>query len=139
MGLLVSTVGVFATLLKLVGDRKEPPPTPSYQQQIKSLDETRSGIEGLLKFIAAQRDQLTASQKTIETLKSEEVRLKPIVEADKKVTDAMFAAQEARNEATQRQQAILGFVLGVLSSLMATSVWVLGNNLIKRYKASHGP
>ena len=134
MGLLLSTIGVFITVLRIMGDKTPPPPSPTYQQQINSLDQTRAGVENLLKFIDAQRDQLAASQKSIETLKDEEGRLRPLVEADKKVIDGMFSAQEARNEAAQRRQTILGFCLGVLSSLMATFLWVLGSNLLKRYR-----
>jgi hypothetical protein len=110
--------------------------TPTYQEQIRSLNQTRDGVENLLKFIDTQREQLTASQNMLESLKMEEGRLKPIVEADRKVIDSMFAAQEARNEAAQKQQAIFGFVLGVSSSLMATCLWVLGGYLFKRYKSS---
>lgn len=138
IGLFLSAVGVFVGVRDVISTNKHPPP-PSYELQIKSLDQTRDSVEQLLKFIETQREQLTASQRAIDALKTEEDRLKPLVEADKKVIDAVFAAQEARNEQAQRRQTWLGFVLGVLSSLMASFVWSIGYTLYKRRKAAGTP
>jgi hypothetical protein len=58
-------------------------------------------------------------------LKKEHEQLKPVVDADRKTIDALFSAQEARNQAAQNVERWIGFTLGVISSLVASFFWAV--------------
>jgi ABC-type multidrug transport system fused ATPase/permease subunit len=95
----------------------------SYERQVKALDETRVNLRSLIEFVDNERRQLELSQQALQSIKSEQERLKPLVESDRKVIDAFFAAQEAQNQAAQSTERWTGFILGVLASLIASFVW----------------
>jgi septal ring factor EnvC (AmiA/AmiB activator) len=127
LGLTLSLAGYIVTLVK---SKNHPPPT--YDAQIKSLDQTRASIEQLMQFIDTQRQQLAASQQALASMQSEEDRMKPLVAADRKVIDAIFAAQEGRNAAAQSHERWLGFAMGICTSLIATFLWSIGSILHRR-------
>ncbi|WP_291809583.1 hypothetical protein [Limnobacter sp.] len=95
----------------------------SYAKQVQALDETRTSLQSLLEFVDSERRNLQLSQQALQSLKTERERLQPLVESDRKTIDALFAAQEARNQAAQSTERWIGFGLGVLSSLIASIVW----------------
>ncbi|MBU1691785.1 MAG: hypothetical protein KJ958_04510 [Gammaproteobacteria bacterium] len=95
----------------------------SYAKQVQSLDETRASLQSLLEFVDNEKRNLQVSQQTLQALKNEQERLKPLVESDRKTIDALFSAQEARNQAAQSTERWIGFGLGALSSLVASLVW----------------
>ncbi|HOY79679.1 MAG TPA: hypothetical protein PLN33_17820 [Hyphomonadaceae bacterium] len=95
----------------------------SYAKQVQALDETRTSLQSLLEFVDSERRNLQRSQQALQSLKTEHERLQPLVESDRKTIDALFAAQEARNQSAQSTERWIGFGLGVLSSLIASVVW----------------
>jgi len=92
-------------------------------------------LEGLLQFVDSQREQLKKSENALTSMKHEHDKFKPLIEADRRIIDALFAAQEARNKDAQKQERWIGFGLGVFASLIASFVWALVYGLIKRKKA----
>lgn len=111
---------VFAVL---VARYYEPKTDNNYTLQMRSLDNTKAAIGSLLQFVDEQKKQLRMSQAAIEALKVEQSRLQPVVEADRKLIDAMFAVQEQRSQAAQSRERWMGFGLGVLASLIASIVY----------------
>ena len=105
-----------------------------YAKQLQALDETRASLQSLLEFVDNERRQLELSEQALQSLKSEHERLKPIVESDRKTIDALFAAQEARNQAAQSTERWIGFGLGVLASLIASLVWAVIVYAVRRNK-----
>lgn len=104
----------------------------SYSKQLESLNQVRSNLEGLLEFVDLQRAQLKQEEATLTTMKTEHETLKPLLETDKRVIDAIFAAQEMRNQQAQMTERWIGFGLGVLASLIASFVWAVATFFVRR-------
>jgi hypothetical protein len=68
----------------------------SYQQQINQLKQTETNIRQLLEFVNIQKRTLREAEDTISVLKSEKEKLKPIVDSDRAVVEALFRVQEER-------------------------------------------
>jgi len=62
----------------------------SYKDQVDRLNEMETNVTQLLSFIEGQKQTLNATQDTILKLETERERLKPLVESDKKVVEAVF-------------------------------------------------
>lgn len=106
----------------------------NYATQVRSLDETRVNLNSLIAFVDSQKQQLEASHQALQTIKSEHERMKPLLESDRKVIDAIFAAQEARNQSAQSSERWIGFGLGVVASLVASLVWAIITYILRRKK-----
>lgn len=94
-----------------------------YETQIDQLETTEKNIKELLQFIDHQKSSLRNTQDTILELKQEQEKLKPLVESDKKIVDAIFKAQEERNSANIWRERWIGFGVGILASLIASFIW----------------
>jgi vacuolar-type H+-ATPase subunit I/STV1 len=70
----------------------------NYKTQIEQLDQTENGIKQLLSFIDLQKQNIREAEDTVSSLKKEREALKPLVESDKAVVEAIFQAQEKRSE-----------------------------------------
>lgn len=94
----------------------------NYSVQAQKLEETKSNLQALLQFVEDERTTLAASEQALRSLQQEHEQLRPLVESDRKTIDALFAAQEARNQAAQSNERWIGFALGVVSSLLASFI-----------------
>jgi Na+-transporting NADH:ubiquinone oxidoreductase subunit NqrC len=103
----------------------------NYQTQIQQLNQTENNIKQLLQFVETQKMTLRNTEDTISSLKSEQEKLKPLVESDRSVVDAIFRAQEERNSTSIWRERWIGFGLGVVASLFASFLWFVINLLIK--------
>ena len=129
----LSILGATATLvgqLYFMANRK--PDHFEYAGQLEALDKAKTSIQSLGTFIDQQKKQLQLSQTAIDALKDEEKRLHPLVDADRKVIDAMFAVQEQRNQAAQSRERWIGFGFGVLASLIASVLYAFISVAVKR-------
>lgn len=108
----------------------------SYATQIASLEQTKANLNGLLEFIDQEKQQIELSQKAIQAMKSEHERLLPLVETDRKVIEAMFATQEARNQVAQKNERWIGFGLGIFASLVASLIISIAAYILKLRKAT---
>lgn len=98
----------------------------NYTKQVQALNDTRANLQSLMAFVDEERQQLKVSQLALQSLKTEHDQLKPLVDTERKAIDALFSAQEARNQSALSTERWTGFGLGVLSSLVASFVWALG-------------
>lgn len=96
-----------------------------YDSQINQLKETEKNIKHLLKFIDFQKTNLRETQDAIEGLKEERKKLKPLVESDKAVVEAVFKAQEERQRKNIWRERWIGFAFGLVASLLASFLWFL--------------
>jgi hypothetical protein len=106
----------------------------NYTKQMETLNQVKESIEGLLEFVDAQREQIKLTEGALSSMKSEHEKLKPLIEADRRVIDAFFAAQEVRNQETQTKERWIGFGFGVIASMMASFLYQLISLIIKRRK-----
>jgi hypothetical protein len=88
----------------------------------------------LLNFIEVEQRNLKVSEQALIALKREHEQLKPLVDSDRKTIDALFAAQEARNQAAQSTERWIGFGLGVGSSLVASLILAIISYTRRRSK-----
>jgi len=114
----ISTIGVIATGGGLVREFTRKQGTVSFEHQIKTLNQVEQSINTLKAFVVEQRENLRHSEQAISQLKEEEKKLKPIVQANWEVIDALFALQAERLSRNNWLERALGFFLGVLSSLI---------------------
>lgn len=96
-----------------------------YQTQLKQLNQTQSNIEQLLNFIEMQKRNIRETEDAVLLLKKEQETLKPIVESDKAVVEALFRAQEDRTRASIWRERWIGFAFGVVASLVASFIGFL--------------
>ncbi len=105
-----------------------------YDSQLTQLDITVKNLKDLLLFVHSQKSKLQESQSTIEKLKQEHQTIKPLVDADKKVIDALFSVQENRYKNRVWLDRLYGFVFGVLASLLASAIWFLGARSLNKFR-----
>lgn len=108
----------------------------NYSVQAQKLEETKSNLKALLQFVEEERTSLAASEQALRSLKREHEQLRPLVESDRKTIDALFAAQEARNQAAQNTERWIGFALGVVSSLLASFIWAVASYVRRRKRTA---
>jgi len=99
-----------------------------YQSEIEKLDQITDNLQSLESFINQQRINLTESENILNQIKEERKDIAPLLEADKKVIDAIFLQQEKNIEAEKRES----FWSGVLASLVAALIFELGRFLYFR-------
>jgi hypothetical protein len=131
--IIVAAVGIVVQLAFLRTPSKVD--NPDYSTQLRSLDKTRDAIQSLVTFIEQQKKQLQLSHAAVDALKAEQDRLHPLVEVDRKIINAMFAVQEARNQAAQARERWIGVGLGVLASLLASTLYSIVLRIAGRKEA----
>lgn len=94
----------------------------SYAAQLNNLKQTESTIKNLLNYIENQKSKLQESEDILNNLRSEKKRLEPLVNADRDVVKAMFEYQDRSQKNERWIGYIASFILGILSSLMATVI-----------------
>jgi hypothetical protein len=92
----------------------------SYGTQIAEMTRMEQSLHNLTDFVQGQKTKLKESEDLIAYLKSEQERLKPFVDADRKAIQAVFDLQDERNRSTLWRERWIGFGLGVLASLIAS-------------------
>ena len=103
-----------------------------YTSRLSQLAQVEVALRDLTEFVVTQRKELVQERQAIASLKSERDALLPLVQADRHAIDALFTAQELRNQKAQREGRWYGFGLGILSSLGASFLWLLGTLVLKR-------
>jgi|ERR1039458_1984410 TolA-binding protein len=98
----------------------------TYSQQLQQLDGVQQGLRDLSDFVSQQRTRLQESEQLVSKLQEEKQRIEPLVQADRKVVDAVFQLQEQRAAAAISRERWIGFGLGVAASLLASFLYAVG-------------
>lgn len=106
----------------------------NYHTQIEQLNDTEENINQLLNFVKQQRVNLKATQTTLDSLKTEKEKLEPLVESDRKVVKALFNAQEERNRSEISRERWIGFGLGILASILASTILMVIRSFVSKGK-----
>jgi hypothetical protein len=104
----------------------------SYNEQLQALNNVQGSLNSLIEFVEMQKTKLKESEDLIVSLRIEQEKLKPVVEADRKTVEALLSLQAERNERNIRQERWYGFGLGVVSSIVASFIFSVIVFLIKR-------
>jgi hypothetical protein len=126
---IFSIIGSILTVVAFAWTMMTSAPKDSYSSeafvaQIEQLNTTQEGLENLLIFIKAQREDLELSQRKIEDLRTEKERLEPLVNSDREIVESIFQEQELRNIKAQKRERWIGFGLGFVASIIS-SVFLL--------------
>ena len=105
---------------------------PDFAIQMRALNDTELSLKELVAFVEAQKQSLTESQSIVEKLKNEEQKLRPMVEADRQMVDAVLQAQAARERSYIWVDRIVSFLLGIASSIVASLIYSAMRRVIRR-------
>jgi 2C-methyl-D-erythritol 2,4-cyclodiphosphate synthase len=121
VGVMVAITALSGTVIKYFSGESK---NPTFEQQISKLNETEQSLKTLMQFVQDQQKKLKESQNVVADLKSQHEKLKPVVDADQKVVDAILDAQATRSNVHVWRERGIGFVLGTLSSMLAAGlIW----------------
>ena len=121
--LIASIAGLIGSIGQVYFDFQKKEDNLVYEKQIDSLNEVVKNIDTLRAFVVQQKESLTISQQSLAELKKKQDILKPVVEADQKTIDAIFALQEENNRKNVWWERAIGFFLGIAGSLIASLIW----------------
>lgn len=99
--------------------------TSTFAAQTRQLDQAQAALRELGSFLDGQREKLSEGERTIQALRAERERLQPLVTADRRAVDALFAAQEERNHQAQSRERWFGFAVGIVASFLASILWYI--------------
>lgn len=126
-GMGISTIGIFNDINQFLDPfdifLKGNETSNSYKEQLKALNSVENSLKNLESFIHLQKSKLNESERIIKSLEEERNKLKPLVEADQKIINAMFAIQEERKRTSIWIDRGIGFLMGISSSLIASLIW----------------
>lgn len=131
----LTVLGVLFTITLIVGgitaaeyfkeaDFKSRAPE-SIAVQLDELDKFDEGLKNLTAFVQLQKEQLTEQQKVISELEKKRSELEPIVESQTEVVEAIFRVQEQREQRGKWFDVGLGFILGIIGSLISSVIFKL--------------
>lgn len=95
----------------------------TYDKQLEVLSQVLSSINNLKSFVNIQKNELQEQQAILERVKKEKEKLSLVVKADRQVVEALFRIQAERNRTSVWTERLIGFLLGVIGSLVATVVF----------------
>ena len=98
---------------------------PEFKVQVEQLDQVTNGLHALLSFVEEQRRRINVEQETVERLSRERAELEPIILAQRQVIYQIFKIQEARATRDKWWNYGIGFLLGLISSMTASTVFFI--------------
>lgn len=103
----------------------------SYDVQLAELDKLQDSLKNLQDFVRTQKRALEDSQKTLDELRQQEQQLRPVVEADRKLVEAVLAFQRAEQRREMWKDRTIGFVLGFIASILASILYGMISNRLR--------
>ncbi|QTD35574.1 hypothetical protein [Pseudomonas fluorescens] len=138
LSMLIAAIGAGISIYAIELDQKKQESkrleSNNYQLQLTQLNDTEKNIKQLLEFVKSQQASLRETEDSISKLRSEREKLQPLVELDKSTIEAIFRAQEERVSASVWRERIIGFVIGIVASLIASFIWYIATIFINKSK-----
>lgn len=123
LALMASIIGLLVSAGQVYFDYQKKQEDLTYEKQIESLNNVVKSIDTLREFVVEQKENLTKSQQSLSELKAKQEQLKPVVEADQKTIDAIFALQAEQNRKNVWWERAIGFFIGIAGSLVASLIF----------------
>jgi hypothetical protein len=92
----------------------------TFKSQLTKLEEMKKGLESAKFFIDSQKQSLLKAQNQLTELKTEKEKLKPLVQADRELVDAILKIQAKRTHSNTWYERFIGFGFGIAASLIAS-------------------
>jgi hypothetical protein len=141
VGFLAGVLAAIITIITMISasiTRKEPD-TEDFATQLQRLNATEKSLKDLLEFVSSQRTKLKDAEKVLETLKEEHAKLRPVVEADRKVVEAVLQAQSDQQSVSVARERWIGAGMGVATSMFATFLCSVLVWVYRRYRPAVPP
>lgn len=110
--------------------------SPSFTQQINELDRTEIGLKNLQDFVTKQKQELKETQDLLSKLEQEREKIEPLLKADRALVDALleqyYQIQIRKNEENVWKERGIGFIIGVASSLVASILWFVIPQIVRK-------
>jgi len=118
------TSAILSIILFLVkGLREKQERTDEIKVQSAKLQAMIDNLDELKSFVESQRKRIEEEEIIVNQLKNEKEQLKPIVQADKEVVNAIFSIQENRQRKSVWIDRAIGFFIGIFSSIAASYIF----------------
>ena len=120
--LFIAIVSALISIIIIV-NQKEPPNVQTgslYTSQIQTLDGVERSLEKLTSFVRQQKQMIQEAQGTLEGLKNEQDKLKPLLEADRRVVESLLQIQAEKQNREIWSERATGFFIGIAASLVAS-------------------
>jgi hypothetical protein len=97
--------------------------TIDYSRMIEKLAHMAKSLSDLSAFLEREQSRVAETESTINELQKKKAQLEPVVTTQRETVDAILAAHAARVRASTWKDRLVGFSIGVLSSLVAAFIW----------------
>jgi hypothetical protein len=94
------------------------------ETQISQLNEMQKSLKELQNFITLQKGKLQSESAALSDIRKEKEKLEPIVNADRKAIQSIIEFQENKYRGQVWKERAIGFIIGFISSLLASFVIV---------------
>lgn len=123
--IIVSIVAISIQFFEKHEKEKVKQENATYEKQLERLTQVQASINDLAQFVTQQQQQLRKSQETLITLEREKEKLKPIVESDRQIVDAILQLQAEKSKQNVWIERGMGFLIGIVGSLIASVIWTV--------------
>ncbi len=87
------------------------------------IDVLQKNLEHLFLYVENQKRQIATQEKMLAQLSAEKEELEPVVKAQRTLVSKILELEHERYQSRQWLEAGMGFLLGVISSLLASAMW----------------
>ncbi len=117
---------ILLNILRLIVGREEK--TDDIKVQSDKLQSMVNNLDELKKFVESQKMRIEEEEVIVNKLKNEKEQLKPLVDADQEIVNALFSIHEKRQKKNIWIDRAMGFFIGIVSSIAASYIfkWVQG-------------
>jgi hypothetical protein len=97
--------------------------TGEYSAVIERIEAIGKQLSELSEFLEKERARVADTEATIRQLKDEQTKLEPLVHTQREVVEAILSAHSERTVRYAWKERLVGFVLGMIASLIASLVY----------------
>lgn len=108
-----------------------------YETQLSELSKVETSLRNLTEFVRTQKARLKDSEDLIAALKTEQQRLTPFVEADRRVVKAVLELQQQQAQAGVTRERWIGFGMGILASTVASFLYGIVGSFLRKRRATN--
>jgi hypothetical protein len=94
-----------------------------YTVIIANIGSMEKQLNALAEFLKGERAKISESETTLQNLENEKARLEPVVMTQRETVNAILSAHAKTTALRARKERLLGFMSGVLTSLLASMIF----------------
>jgi hypothetical protein len=124
VSVLLAYIGISMAAVQMLNNISEEQRSKnlSFETQLNNLKQAEQSLKGLTAYVEDQQARLKESEDLLSSLRAEKQKLEPLVNADKELIKAVFDAQTQLYGTKQWIGYVASFVLGLLSSIVASII-----------------